>query len=256
MDTILEEIFKWLLTNYPTLLFILCIIFGLLYLLKQTKELFFSRDEDGDTFGVKLRYFFYFWSIKKKSKEPSNVKYTDDERKEARSKLLIHNFFQSTNNIKTKIPTMEFGDSGKTIIFRDVIRIYVEIIERKSIEIIKNHKLDELTTIELNDILNQTINEIHIEIYSKMRERLGDILYMKIIEDPDRGFKARNAIFREIFINGVTLISSQSMSVYNYDNYERASEILTSMYVSLQVIVRNFEKVFKDFNGELDEYIK
>jgi hypothetical protein len=70
-----------------------------------------------------------------------------------------------------------------------------------------------------------------------------------------KGFKAKNSIFREIFINGVLYMSVQHMSVYNYNNYERATEIFTSMYISLQTIVKNFEQVFKEFNGELNKYL-
>lgn len=157
--------------------------------------------------------------------------------------------------MKTNIPTIEFGSQKKNVVLRDVILIYVETIEEHTSEFIKTHRIDELNTQQLNDLLIKEIVKVNFEIYSKMRIRLGELLYLKIIEDPVKGFRVRNAIFKEIFVNGVLLMSSQSMSVYQYDNYKRASEILTSMYISLQVIVRNFEKVFKDYNGELDQYL-
>jgi hypothetical protein len=257
MDEIVKELASWLLVNYPILLFITGGIIVILYILKELKEVFFSTDSDGQRFGTYLKHVLFFWLPRSKRViEPKHIQYSNEEREKILSKLLVHNFFQSVILMKRQISNMDFGYEKKNDIFRDIIKIYVETIEKYATYILKNYKLDELETSKLNEILLQEIDKATIEIYSKMRERLGDVLYKKLIEDPVRGFKVRNSIFREIFINGVTLISAQAMSVYNYDNYERASEILTSMYVSLNVIVKNFEKVFKDYNGELDKYIK
>lgn len=251
----MDEVIKWMIRNYPTLLIVIGSIIVFLYILKEIKDVFFSIDSKGDTFGTKLFYFFFFW-VKRKTRvtEPEHVKYSDDEREKVVSKLLVHNFFQSIHLIKRQIPFMEFGLPKKSQVLREVIEIYVDTVEKYSSDVLKNYKLDELKTSKLNDILLSEIDKASYEIYSKMKIKLGDVLYIKLIEDPTRGFRSRNAIFREVFVNGVTLISSQSMSVYNYDNYERASEILTSMYVSMNVIVKNFEKVFKEYNGELDKY--
>ncbi len=256
MDELIKEFVQWMLKNYPILLIIIGVVIVSLYILKEIKEIFFNRDHDGQSFGNYLYHTIFFWLPKsKKVIEPKHVQYTSEEREKIVDKLLVHNFFISITNIKTQIPAMQFGSEKKNAVLRDVIKIYVETIEKYAIAILKNYKLDELLCAKLNEILLQEIDKAHIEIYAKMKDRLGEALYIKLIEDPVRGFKARNSIFREIFINGITLISSQSMSVYNYDNYERASEILTSMYVSLNVIVKNFEKVFKDYNGELDKYL-
>lgn len=250
----MDELIRWMLKNYPTILIFVFILIVFLYILKEIKEIFFNREHNGQSFGSYIYHGIFFWLPKsKKLREPKHVQYTSEEREKIVDKLLVHNFFISITNIKTQIPAMQFGNEKKNAVLRDVIKIYVETIEKYAAAILKNYKLDELFCAKLNEILLQEINKAHIEIYSKMKDRLGENLYIKLIEDPVRGFKSRNSIFREIFINGITLISTQSMSVYNYDNYERASEILTSMYVSLNVIVKNFEKVFKDCNGELDE---
>jgi hypothetical protein len=255
MDEFMKVFVDWLSKNYPVLLSIIGFIIVFLYILKEIKEIFFIRLHDDETFGKKIYHWIFFWRKRKKVIEPKNIHYSDSDREKIVSKLLIHNFFQAVNNIKTRIPSMDFGDPKKNEVLRDVIRIYVETIEKYACCLIKNYKLDDLNTQQLNKILVEEIEKATYEIYAKMKNKLGDILYQKLIEDPVKGFRARNSIFREIFINGVLLISSQAMSVYNYDNYERASEILTSMYISLQVIVNNFEKVFKDHNGELDELL-
>jgi hypothetical protein len=228
-----------------------------LYFLKEIKEIFFT--EGGDTFGQKLKHFFFPWTKKPKGKvvEPKNVKYNEDERKEAVDRLLIHNFFISCDELKRQIKIMEFGHPRKNEILRGIILIYVETIEKYAINIIQNFKLDELDVHHLNAILVQEIEKASYEIYNRMKDKIcNESLYNKIIEDPIKGFKVRNSIFKEVFVRGVLNMSTQAMSVYHYDNYERASEILTSMYISLQVIVKNFEKVFKDYNGELDQYLK
>ena len=150
---------------------------------------------------------------------------------------------------------MEFGHPKKGIILKDVIKIYVETIEIHAADFLKRNKLDELNTQQLNQLLLEEIPKIEYEIYSKMRNRLGDSLYYLLIDHPYKGFKVRNSIFKEIFISGVLTLSSQSMAVYKYDNYKRISEMLTSMYISLQTIVKTFEKVFKDYNGDLDKFL-
>lgn len=226
------------------------------FVFREIKEIFFDKDSEGESFGVQLKYVIFPWirKRKKKIKTPESVEYTDEERNEVISNLLIHNFFQIVSSMKNNIPNMEFGHLKKSQVLRDVIRIYIETIEKHTMDLIKKNKLDELSTLQLNQLLMDEIGVIDFEIYSKMRNRLGDELYFKLIEDPVKGFKVRNSIFKEIFVNGVLLMSSQSMSMYGYDNYKRASEILTSMYISLQTIVRTFEKVFRDYNGELDKY--
>jgi hypothetical protein len=230
----------------------------IVHVVREIKEVFFDDEHHTkESFMIKMKYFMFPWIKREKRKiiEPKNIKYTDEERAKVVSNLLIHNFFQSVAMIRIRIQTMDFGYPKKTETLRDIIKIYVNVIEKSATNIIRNYKLDELDTAKLNEILVQEIDKANFEIYSKMRTRLGDALYTKLIEDPIKGFKARNDIFKEVFVNGVLLISTQAMSVYHYDNYERASEVLTSMYVSLNVIVKNFEKVFKDYNGELDQYL-
>jgi len=257
MEEVIQVIIEWLGKDYPILLAITGFIIIFLYILGQVKDVFFNKLEgDDQSFGTKLKYFFFFWLKRKKIQEPKSIHYKDEEREKIIDRLLIHNFFQSASNIRNKIPLMDFGYPKKSETLRDVILIYVDTVEKHAHYVLKNYKLDELTTSRLNEILLEEIEKGHFEVYAKMKDRLGDKLYQKLIEDPEKGFKVRNSIFREIFINGILLISSQAMSVYRYDNYERASEILTSMYVSIQVIVKNFEKVFKDYNGELDKYLK
>jgi len=255
----MEKLLELALQYFPiTVIIVIGIIYSFLKLLREFKEIFLDKGKEEENLFTKLKYLFCFWlKRKKKIFEPKHIQYSNEERERIIDKLLIHNFFISINNIKLlQIPNMRFGSTKKNKILRDVIRIYVETVEKYAINILKNYKLDELETSRLNEILLHEIESTDFEIYQKMRMSLGEDLYNTIIEDPVRGFKVRNSIFKEIFINGVTLISSQAMSVYNYDNYERASEILTSMYVSLNVIVKNFEKVFKEFNGELDQYLK
>jgi hypothetical protein len=257
MDDLTKEIAKWLIQSYPLLLTIVGFVIIFLYIIKEVKIIFFMKGTEDETFGKKILKFLMFWRNWKKGNttEPKNVHYTDEERERVVNKLLIHNLFIAINNMKTQIPSMEFGYQRKSEVLRSIIKTYIETIEKYANHVLKSNKLDELTTNQLNELLIGEIDRAHYEIYSKMKTNLGDALYQKIIEDPVKGFKVRNNIFREVFVNGILLISSQAMSVYNYDNYERASEILTSMYISLQVIVRNFEKVFKDYNGELDKYL-
>lgn len=255
MDDFFKAFFEWLSSNYPVLLYIIAGIGFTLYVLKEIKEIFYT--EGGETFGKKIKYFFLFW-LKRKRKvvEPKNVSYSKEERERIINKLLIHNFFISCGDLKRQIGSMEFGYPKKNLILRNIIIIYITTIEQYARDLLLNYKLDELDVSTINSILIKEIEKANYEIYSKMKAALGDELYNKLIEDPVKGFKVRNSIFKDVFINGVLLISCQAMSVYNYDNYERASEILTSMYISLQVIVKNFEKTFKDYNGELDQYLK
>jgi len=259
----IEEFFwaalNWLYLNFPKLFLSFGGIAFILYIIKEIKEIFVDRGVEEESFGIKIKYFFFFWlkkSKKFKHPDPHNIIYDDEDRKNAISTLKKHNFFQEINLIKNnKIISMNFGSKRKNEILKDVIWIYVDVIGENVLNIIKNYQLDKMKTDEINDLFSKEINNTSIQIYSKIRTKIGDDLYNMIIEDPNKGFKVENSIFREIFINGVLNMSVQHMSVYGYDNYERATDILTSMYISLQIIVKNFEKVFKNFNGELDKYL-
>lgn len=228
------------------------------FFVREIKEIFFDKDDNGETFGVKLkRAVFLSGERKTKVSEPRTIKYSDDERKIAIDNLLIHNFFICVSKFRNELPNMEFsGSIKKNKILREVILLYIETIEEHASDFIKENKLDELTTLELNEKLKFQIKIIDHEIYSKLRERLSEDVYSMIIDHPVKGFRARNGFLREILIDGVLSITTQSMSVYGYDNYKRVSEALTSMYISVLVIVRNFEKVFKDFNGELENLLE
>jgi hypothetical protein len=260
MDEIFKIFGEWLLRTYPVMLYTIGGIIVFLYIIKEFKVTFIDKGGEKTSLGYKIKHFFLFW-LKAEQKtlmteEKKHIVLSDEERKKLITRLENHNFFQQVNLIKNNvIPSMNFGDIRKNQVLKDVIKIYVESIEEGSLFIIRNYKLDLLSNNELNEILSKEIEKISTNIYSKLRNRLGDILYNKIIEDPVKGFKAKNSIFREIFVSGVLYMSVQHMSVYNYNNYERATEIFTSMYISLQTIVKNFEQVFKEFNGELNKYL-
>jgi len=251
----MDELFKLALKYFPiTIIIIAAAVYVFLLILKEIKIIFFDKAGEDETFTTKLKYLFFFWiKRKKRVKEPKHIKYSDEEREKAISDLLIHNFFQAINNTRIKLPSMNFGNDKKSELLRGIIKIYIDVTEKYVVSILKNYKLDELTTVKLNAILMDEIGKAGLEIKSKIIARTGELIYNMLIKDPVKGFNARNATFKEIFIDGILLLSSQSMSVYKYDNYRRASEILTSMYVSSRVILKNFEQVFKDFNGELEK---
>lgn len=252
MDNIIESVITWLSINYPNLILILAIIIVSLYILKQIKEIMLdSKDGDINLLNKIINLF------KKNKKKPKtkHVYYKDYEREEIVSELLMHKFFQNVINMKRDVCGMDFGNVKKNLIFRDLIKIYIESIEKHTIGILKNYKLDELNTPQLNNLIQNEVELISNDIYTKLRERLGNDVYNMVIDDPYKGFRIRNARYREIFIRNIVDLSSQSMDVYDYDNYERAREMLTAMSISLQVIVTNFESTFKDFNGELDKII-
>lgn len=255
MDELIKPLIEWMLTNYKNIFIFISIIIFILYIFKQIKEIFSDPDSNGVSFGEKIKKFLNIKNKNEKKNEPSHVQYTDDERKKIIKKLQMHNFFVLSCNLKNNLNNVDFGNFKKNQILRDIIKIYIDTIEKHTKDFIKNNKLDLMDTYEINELLKKEIELIDYDIYIKYKNRLGDDLYNLIIDHPEKGFKTRNSTFREIFINGIISISSQSLSVYDYDNYERASEILTSMYISLNVIVKNFEKVFKDFNGELDKYL-
>jgi len=227
------------------------------FVIREIKEIFFDKDDTGESFGVKLIRAIFLSRKKRKVIEPKIVIYSDGERKVMVDNLLIHNFFISVCRMRIAIANTTFGGSSqKDKILRDVIIIYIDSIEKYATLFLKENQLDKLSTNALNEKLNSEIKRIEYEIYGKLRERLGFDIYNKVIEDPIKGFRTKNAHLKEILIDGVLSISTQSMAVYEYDNYKRASEILTSLYVSLKVIVKNFESVFKDFNGDLEKLIE
>jgi len=257
MDEFFSAAINWLYLNYPSIFISFGVFAAILYVIKQIKETFVDKGNESESFGEKIKNFIIFWKKNNKQYEQKNVIYSEEERKIAIDKLKIHNFFQEINNIKNiKIPNMNFGNRRKNEILREVIRIYVDTIEEYVFNAIDNYQLDKLKTNELNDLFSKMIDKATNEIYFKIRNLLGNDMYNLIIEDQKRGFKIENSIFRDVFVNGILNMSVQHMSVYGYDNYERVTDILTSMYISLQVIVKNFEKVFKNFNGELDIYLK
>lgn len=253
---IIYDILDWVYLHFPTVFIIGGCVFFLFHIIREIKEIFIDKGNENESLGTKLKYFIFFW-LKRKEKIKDNVIYSDEERKEVIETLKKHNFFQEINLIKMEtIPSLNFGDIRKNEVFRDIIRIYVDTIELSVIKILETYHLDKMKTNELNKLFTEKIDENTILIYSKMRTRLGNDLYNLVIEDPVMGFRTKNSIFREIFIRGVLNMSAQHMSMYGYDNYRRSTEILTSMYISLQVIVKNFGQVFKDFNGELNKYLK
>jgi hypothetical protein len=234
------------------------------YLLREIKEIFFDADHSGETFSVKIKKALLLTNTRKgkiKHKEPSResdtIEYSCSERQSITNRLLIHNFFVKIDRLRNELPTIDFcGSVRKNIVLREIILIYLCTIEKHAKDFIKNNKLDELDTNELNDKLMSEVKSVEFDIYEKLKEKLGPAVYNRVVEDPTRGFKSRNSIYKEALLDGVMSISKQDMSYYGYDNYRRASEVLTSMYSTIGVIVKNFERVFKDFNGELEKLLE
>lgn len=247
---------NWLFTNYPIIfvIFVCCIIS--LYIIKQIKEIFLDKGGEEESLGIKLKYFFFFWLKRSKKINKDNVIYSDENRKKMIEELKKNNLFQQINiMMNTSIPFMNFGSQRKNEVLRDVIKIYIEILRDGILSVINNYQLDKMNTEELNNLFSDVIEKTSDRIYSKIRTKLGEPLYNLIIEDPKRGFKAQNSILRDVLIESVLIMSAQHMSVYNHDNYDRALVILSMIYISLKRIVTNFEKVFKEFNGELNKYL-
>jgi len=227
------------------------------FFIREIKEIFFDKDGSGETFGEKLKQAFLLSKTRKrKTIESKTVTYTDGEREEIIDNLLIHNFFISISKLKNELPNFIFdGSIKKNKVLKEVILIYMETIEEHAINFLKSNKLDELSTNELNEKLKVEIKIIDYEIHGKLREKLGEDVYNMVIEHPVKGFRSSNAFLKEVLLDGVLSISTQAMSAYGYDNYKRASEILTSIYVSTQIIVKSFQRAFKDFNGELENLL-
>lgn len=195
-----------------------------------------------------------------KTVEPTSsnsiIVYVDKDRESIIEELENDDFFQEIKKFKLgHMRSMEFGSQKKNEVLRDLIYIYMSVIESFAMRILKEHKLDKLSTSELINLFSGEINICDNEIYDTMKKNLGQKLYDLLVES-EKGFKIKNNDCREILIDGILSISAQSPDKYNNDNYEKARYILTSMTAVLKVVVRNFEKVFKDFNGELEELLK
>lgn len=218
-----------------------------------------------DIFNINFREFIFSFGKRKKPQVKEEEKkvspnsiiiHSEKERKIIREELENDDFFQELNKFKLgHMRSMDFGSKKKNEVLRELIYIYMNTIEEFAMRMLKEHDLDRLNTSELVSLFSREINICNDVIYDTMRKNLGQKLYDLLVES-EKGFKIKNNDCREILIDGILSISAQSPDKYHNDNYDKAKYILTSMTAVLKVSVRNFEKVFRDFNGELDELLK
>jgi len=257
MDTFYQLIHD----HVPNVLFYILLLLILVSItLKIMKEIFYDKDADQISYGKWIKSLFYKrkTDVNKDGEKKLNdiIVYSDEDRESLIKNLENDDFFQEIKKCKLgHISAIDFGSPDKNVVFTNIMKIYVETIEEAVLRILRENKLDKLTTTELNDLLSREIDIYSKNIYEKIKVSLGDKLYKLLIESK-KGFKIKNSDCREILIDSILTISNQSPDKYDYDNYDKAHYILTSMCAVLKVSMKNFERLFKDFNGDMEEIMK
>lgn len=174
--------------------------------------------------------------------------------------LSNHNiFFQLSELIKYEIDTnrFSFGDSEKTRLFRQLMRIYLGVLHdsiKKPLD--SKINLDSLNEKQLSELFSDFIQETNSNLDRKFKENFTDKFYNLVIMNEEKGFTHFIEKNKKYLILSIKEIIHQDTKLYDSTNYRKLWEIYSLIRLLLNVGLESFIEFYENFNGDLDDVIK
>jgi len=185
----------------------------------------------------------------KKSEKIDTIQDYESIREKVLNSRLMHEIIE----LRTKLPTYNFGDKNRNRIFTFILESYMKSIEDNVFKLIDTYDIDNLNEDKFIRVIHSMSNDIINELQTKVKLKYGKKIYDLVMLDPNKGMRAWTRYLDE---QSQILIDEFSRSNQMVTNHQKFVIILTSLATSLIVISTNIEKRFYNFNGELTELLK
>lgn len=175
--------------------------------------------------------------------------------------LLEHQLFSRIKYwIERKINHLEFGDSERNYIYRNIATVVFVTFSEKTQDFIKNHtSLDSMSKNEftnqvfilITDIISTYNQGIRGNFDSKFVE--GIAIYEKTMNDHEKGFNKRNEQTVQFIERMVKEVCESDIYCNNTEKFEI---ILDTFQAGLGVTYPSLENTYRGMNGCLSELFK
>lgn len=182
----------------------------------------------------------------KKAKEKKDMK-----------NLLVHDFFLSLNDLKSKVEQIDFSQENKLNTFKRKMMIELICFKKDAItysfkEILKQ---DDIMTITSQAFKYRVISSIThlIDVYNK--QAIDCYVKMGVsIEDAEFFVNSYESYRQTIIDSFVNRLESITISKQYSDNYERMLAMFEVLTVAVEVIPRDVKSLYFIINGKYDKY--
>jgi hypothetical protein len=168
--------------------------------------------------------------------------------------LTDHKLFNESAYIIYKINRINLGDERKNKLFQKLLLIKYESIKKNTKLLIANKDLSKLSNSQFYAFVIKNMTLIVDEYNEKMKFYCGEEIYNLIMLDEDKGF---NNIHEKtiVFIKGAVEETFESEHLV-YSAEDKIDFLLDLYYIAMKIAMTDVEKVYKNFNGDLDKLLK
>jgi len=169
--------------------------------------------------------------------------------------LTEHSLFAEVSFIKHKMKRIDVGHDKKNKIFRQLLLIKFDSIISFSNDLIIKKDLDKLSNSQFYAIIIKNMTDIVEDYNNKIKLEFGEDIFKLVMLDQDKGFNNVHEKTIE-FIKGNIERSLKTDHVVFVTVEDKLDFLFDMYYVAIKIAMTDVDKIYKNFNGDLDKLIK
>jgi len=169
--------------------------------------------------------------------------------------LATHKLFTEKSYLKHKIDLINVGSDKKNKIFRNLLHIKYNSILKFSSELIHTKDLNKFSNSQFYALIIKNMTNIVIDYNDKIKLELGKEIYSLVMEHNEKGF---NIVHEKtiVFIKSNIEESLTSNHVVLRTPEDKIDFLFDMYYIAMKIALSDVNKIYKNFNGDLDKLIK
>jgi len=169
--------------------------------------------------------------------------------------LSTHKLFTEKTYLKHKINLINVGSDGKNKIFRELLLLKYDSILKQSKELLNIDDLSKISNSQFYALIIKNMTNIVKEYNDNFKLKFGDKIYSLVMEHSEKGF---NVIHEKtiVFIKGNIEESLTSNHVVLTTPEDKIDFLFDMYYIAMKIALTDVNKIYKNFNGDLDKLIK
>ena len=170
-------------------------------------------------------------------------------------KLKEHKLFTEKSFLLHKIKRINVGGEKKSNVFQKLLIIKYNTIIKNAKLLIENQDIYDLSNKQFYAFVIKNMTTIVEEYNDKIKFEFGEDIYNLIMMHVEKGF---NNIHEKtiVFIKNTVEETFESDHVVYSTSEDKIDFLLDLYYIAMKIAMTDVDKVYKNFNGDLDKLLK
>jgi len=175
--------------------------------------------------------------------------------KNEKQNLKEHKLFNESSFLIHKIKRINVGSDKKSSVFQNLLLIKYESIIKNAKLLIDNKDIYGLSNKQFYAVVIKNMTTIVEEYNEKIKFTFGEDIFNLIMVHEDKGF---NNIHEKtiVFIKNTVEETFESDHVVYSTTEDKIDFLLDLYYIAMKIAMTDVDKVYKNFNGDLDKLLK